>query len=247
MATREHKQAQDYGGSGQVIVLLHGFLASSKYWMRMQPFLTNAGYRVITVDLLGFGDAPKPHSASYNYEDHIAYIDSVITMLKITQPFVLVGHSMGALLAARYGNVFPNRVSALILLHPPLYTTPHEARATLRNTGMLYRFLLDSNYRRIGWALIKGFAYTKIGKHSRHSRERSLQNVIEQAKVFSDLKRSATDTLLIVGLRDRAEYLQNVSDALLAESVTVIKENVTHHSPIEEPALIQRRILDFIS
>jgi pimeloyl-ACP methyl ester carboxylesterase len=247
MATREHKQVHDYGGSGQVIVLLHGFLASSKYWMRMRPFLTKAGYRVITVDLLGFGNAPKPRNASYDYEDHIAYIDSVITTLEITQPFVLVGHSMGALLAARYSNVFTSKVSALILLHPPLYTTPHEARATQRNTGMLYRFLLDSSYRRIGWAIIKALAYTKIGKHSRHSRERSLQNVIEQAKVFSDLKRSATDTLLIIGLRDRVEYLQNVSNTLLAESVTVMKENVTHHSPIEEPVLIQRRILDFIS
>jgi pimeloyl-ACP methyl ester carboxylesterase len=247
MTARKLKHVKDFGGNGQVIILLHGFLASSKYWARMQPFLTKAGYPVIAIDLLGFGDAPKPHDALYDYSDHIAHIDALITKLKIAQPFILVGHSMGALLAARYSNVFSNKVSALILLHPPLYATPHEAHATLRKTGMLYRFLLDSRYRRLGWALVKACAYTKIGKHTYHSRERSLRNVIEQAKIFSDLRRSATDTLLVIGLKDREEYLQNMTDAVLAETITVVKENVTHHSPVEEPALIQRHILDFIA
>lgn len=247
MAISVSKYIKDYGGDGDVIILLHGFLSSSKYWTRMQPFLSKAGYRVIAIDLLGFGHAPKPRDARYSYEDHINYLDSSIHKLQIAQPFTLIGHSMGALIAARYSNVFPSKVSASILLHPPLYMTPHEAYTTLRKTNTLYYFLLNSRYRRLGWALVKTIARTRIGKHSRYSRERSLCNVIEQAEIFNDLENSATDTLLIVGLRDRQAYLENVTNAPIAKSVTVITENVTHHSPVEEPALIQRRILDFIA
>jgi pimeloyl-ACP methyl ester carboxylesterase len=58
--------ARDYGGSGEFIVLLHGFLGSKSDWRRIAPKLARAGYRVIAIDLLGFGNAPKPLSALYD-------------------------------------------------------------------------------------------------------------------------------------------------------------------------------------
>jgi pimeloyl-ACP methyl ester carboxylesterase len=246
MKRKTDRHIKDFGGDGKVIILLHGFLASSKYWLRMQPYLSKAGYHVIAIDLLGFGDAPKPKYANYDYKDHVEYINAIIAHQNITEPFTLVGHSMGGLIAARYSNVHPDKVSSLILLHPPLYANPEEARLTLRNTNALYRFLLDSWYRRIGWVIIKTIARRHIGRHNLTAREQSLVNVIEAAELFDDLRHISKKTLLIIGLKDGAIYEENLTLNALNRLITVLKENVAHHSPIREPELIQQRIITFL-
>lgn len=247
MTTKKIKSVKDFGGSGNVIILLHGFLSSSKYWNHLQPSLTTGGYRVITIDLLGFGNAPKPRYSTYSYQEHIAYLDIVFKQLKLDKPFILIGHSMGALLATRYAVLHPDKVTSLALLHPPLYKDIDEARKSLRETGRLYRFLLDSKYRRFGWALIKTFATYRIAKHSRMSREGSMKNVIELSEVFGDLEKVETRTLLLIGLKDRPEYMINLNQAQLSNSVEVITKNVSHHSPVKKPLMLQKTILDFIS
>lgn len=247
MITKKIKSVKDFGGNGNVIILLHGFLCSSKYWNHLQPYLTAKGYRVIAIDLLGFGNAPKPRYSTYGYQEHIAYLDVVFKQLKLDKPFILIGHSMGALLATRYAVLHPSRVTSLALLHPPLYKDVEEARKSLRDTGRLYRFLLDSKYRRFGWAFIKTFAFYHIAKHSRMGRERSLKNVIEISEVFGDLEHVETKTLLLMGLKDRPEYNVNVKEAHLSSSVTVVTKNISHHSPATNPLAIQKTILDFIN
>lgn len=237
----------DFGGEGRIIILLHGFLSSSRYWKKLQPHLTRAGYRVITIDLLGFGNAPRPRHSDYSYDAHVSYLHASIKDLHLSSPYILIGHSMGALLAARYGRLHPGSVWTLILLHPPLYKDSAEAYATLRATNRLYRFLLDSHYRRLGWALIKTFAGYYIRNHGRAARERSLKNVIEKAEAFDDLKTISVRTMLIVGLKDRVEYANNLVLHDISEAITVFEEEVTHHSPIRSTDLVQERILYFLS
>jgi pimeloyl-ACP methyl ester carboxylesterase len=237
----------DYGGSGEVIILLHGFLSSSKYWTKLQPLLSGAGYRVITIDLLGFGNASKPTDARYDYADHVQYIDVTLRQIGITKPFILVGHSMGGLIATRYSTIHPASVRSLILLHPPLYSDSTEAHRTLRRTGVIYRFLLDSPYRRLAWIMIRGLCFSLIGNHSRRSREKSLQNVVEAAEMFDDLSSIRPRTLLVVGTGDRKEYQANLTKFDLSQSVAVALEAVNHHSPRNRPLLVRDMILDFVS
>lgn len=247
MRASKVKSLTDFDGEGNVIILLHGFLSSSKYWSNLQPYLTAAGYRVIAIDLLGFGNAPKPADSTYSYQDHLAYLDNRIDELHLDKPFIIIGHSMGAVLAIRYAVLNPKRIDSLVLLHPPLYKDLTEARTTLKGTSRLYRFLLYSRYRHFGWAVIKSFSSYHVAKHSRAARERSLRNVIELSEVFGDLGKVETKTLLLIGLKDRPEYNINVKGAQLSKSVTVITKNVSHHSPVNKPAMIQRTILDFIN
>jgi len=228
-------------------VLLHGFLSSSRYWSKLRPLLLRDGYRIITIDLLGFGRAPKPQLADYSYEEHSKYIEAALRSLAIVQPFVIIGHSMGALLAARYSIRHPDTITAAILLHPPLYKDPQNARATLRKTGMLYRFLLDSPYRNLGWLLVKHGNLSPIGKHSHQAREQSLAAIIEAAEIFSDLEAMAVKTLVVVGKYDRKEYTDNLSElGVHNPRVTVSVEAVDHHSPRKHPTLVKDRIVWFI-
>lgn len=244
MNKRDNSHIVDYGGKGDVIILLHGFVSASRYWKNLQPLLSIAGYRVITIDLLGFGNADKPANAEYTYEEHIAHINDAIENLRLPNRFVLVGHSMGALLAARYCILYKSKVQSLILLHPPLYIDREQVRKTLRNTGIFYRALLDSRYRQSLWILLRTIGI--VGEHSQTSREKTMQNIIERAEIFDDLLHVQIKTLLLVGSKDRKEYLANLSTYSLPDQVTVMIESVAHHSPRKQPEMVRDNIIDFI-
>lgn len=238
----------DFGGDGQTIVLLHGFLTASKYWARLQPKLTKAGYHVVAIDLLGFGAAPKPTDIEYSYDDHLRHIDTAIASLQITEPFVLIGHSMGALLAAQYNSRHGDKVDSLILLHPPLYLNAGQAKRAIRERLFVYRWLLDSRYRRIIWEVVRFSRVSIIGYHSHDAREKSLRNIIERATIFDELERVNKKTLLLLGLRDRALYRDNLHrHGALASSVEIKTENVDHNSPWKRPSLVYEYIVRFIA
>ena len=247
MTINNSKPIRDFGGDGKVIVLLHGFLTSSKYWDKLQPLLTGRGYHVITLDLLGFGRAEKPKHSRYDYDEHIKHLDKLISRLKLNSPFVLVGHSMGALLAIRYALLYPGKVRSLVLLHPPLYKDADEVKNTLSDTSRLYRFLLDSKYNRLGWVFVRILLARQIGKHSRVSRERSMANVIKTSEALTDLAKLKTRTLLLIGLKDRPEYTYNINHSSPSSFVDVIFRDVAHHSPVKNASIIERLIIDFIN
>lgn len=239
------KFVDDSGGDGDIIILLHGFLATSKYWDRVKNRLISLGYRVITIDLLGFGKAPKPKHSEYTYEAHIEHIFSAIDTLHLKKPFILAGHSMGALLAMRFSHLYKERVSSLVLLQPPLFRSTEEARHALRATGIHYRLLLDSRLRFVGWSIIKGLSVGMLTKHSKHSREGSLSAVIEKAEGISDLMRLTSPTLLMVGTQDRVEYIDNLARLRLQSHIKLKIDDVSHHAPLTSPDLVIERFLHF--
>lgn len=240
------KSFTDYGGEGDVFILLHGFLSSSKYWNKIQPLLSAGGHRVITIDLLGFGAAPKPKKSRYDYDAHLQHLENVLGILKINEPVTIIGHSMGALVASHFTKEHPDRVKSLILLHPPLYKDILDAHSTLRETGKLYRFLLDSKYRSIGWVFIKTFFRYQFGRHTRYSREKSLRNVIEATDIFGELEKVDVDTLLLTGSKDRPEYTKNLKNATMSKCVVLVEQNVSHHSPVKSPLMVYRIIDEFL-
>lgn len=244
MATK--KYVHDFKGDGEVIILLHGFLASSSYWSKLQPLLTKSGYRVITIDLLGFGNAPKPKNLTYDYIDHVTYLNNIIDDLKL-RSFTLVGHSMGALVASRYALTYPKKIKSLVLLHPPLYKNAAEARQTLRSTGKHYQFFLDSRFRELGWIAMRRLPFTRISPHGRTAREGSLKHIIESAQIFDDLKHMTAKTLLVIGSKDRHQYLTNITLFPLSNSVNVSRHDVNHHSPFYNPDLVHRLVQSVIN
>lgn len=112
-------------GDGPVIVFVHGIASSAATFKRLIPLL-DSKHRCISIDLLGFGLSPAPERATYTIEEHVAAIHETIRSLRLEAPFVLVGHSLGSLLSARYATVHPEQVSRLVLVSPPVYLSPEE-------------------------------------------------------------------------------------------------------------------------
>ena len=87
-------------GSGQPVVLIHGYPLSGTSWERQLPVLLEAGYRVITYDRRGFGKSSQP-ATGYNYDTFAEDLHKLVTQLKL-RDFTLVGFSMGGGEVARY-------------------------------------------------------------------------------------------------------------------------------------------------
>lgn len=101
-------------------VLLHGINNSSKNWLPTISSIKRPAH-ILSIDLLGFGASPKPENIKYTTQDHLKSINYTINKQTAREPFVLVGHSMGAILAVEYAHTHPERVSELILCSFPYY------------------------------------------------------------------------------------------------------------------------------
>jgi len=104
-------------GSGQPVVLIHGYPLDGRSWERQQRELLGAGYRVITYDRRGFGASSQP-TVGYDYDTFAADLNTLLTTLNL-KDVALVGFSMGtgelARYTARYGT---GRISKLAFLAP---------------------------------------------------------------------------------------------------------------------------------
>jgi non-heme chloroperoxidase len=102
-------------GSGQPVVLIHGYPLSGASWEMQVPVLLDAGYRVITYDRRGFGKSSQP-TEGYNYNTFANDLHELITQLKL-EDFALVGFSMGGGEIARYlGTYGSNGVSKAVII-----------------------------------------------------------------------------------------------------------------------------------
>jgi pimeloyl-ACP methyl ester carboxylesterase len=112
-------------GTGQVVVLLHGIASSSATWQNVTPLLAT-DHRCILIDLLGFGGSPAPADSQYRVRDHARSLHRTLRRLRLRQPYILVGHSLGALIATHYAARFRNRIARMVLVSPPVYLSPSE-------------------------------------------------------------------------------------------------------------------------
>ena len=87
-------------GSGDPVVLIHGYPLSGASWEKQLPVLLAAGRRIITYDRRGFGKSSQP-TAGYNCDTFAEDLHKLVTKLKLRN-FALVGFSMGGGEVARY-------------------------------------------------------------------------------------------------------------------------------------------------
>ena len=112
-------------GEGPAVIMIHGIASSSATFQNVFP-LIEGSHQCFAIDLLGFGGSPVPENSEYTIAEHVNALARVISSLKLREPFILVGHSMGALIAARYAAQFSRRVSKVVLVSPPIYVVSTE-------------------------------------------------------------------------------------------------------------------------
>ena len=102
-------------GTGQPVVLIHGYPLDGSSWEKQTAALLDAGYRVITYDRRGFGQSSKP-TDGYDYDTFAADLNTLMTGLDLNDA-VLVGFSMGTGEVGRYlGSYGSERVAKAVFL-----------------------------------------------------------------------------------------------------------------------------------
>jgi non-heme chloroperoxidase len=102
-------------GSGQPVILIHGYPLSGASWEKQVPVLLRAGYRVITYDRRGFGKSSQP-TVGYDYDTFAKDLHKLVTQLKLRDS-TLVGFSMGGGEVARYlGKYGSKEISKAVII-----------------------------------------------------------------------------------------------------------------------------------
>ena len=140
--------------NGRVVVLLHGRNFASSYWAAVIRTLSEAGYRVLVPDQVGFGKSSKP-SGELHFDTLARNTITLLDHLQIAKADI-VAHSMGGMLAVRIARAYPDRVDHLVLTAPigledyRLYVPPTPTEKIMETEDRLtaegYRRQLETNY-----------------------------------------------------------------------------------------------------
>ena len=100
-----------------VVTLLHGKNFNIDYWKSTADYLQAQGYGVLIPDQIGFGKSSRPTDYQYSFAALASHTHELMASLGIERSIVL-GHSMGGMLASRFALMYPDMTSQLILLNP---------------------------------------------------------------------------------------------------------------------------------
>jgi pimeloyl-ACP methyl ester carboxylesterase len=199
-------------GDGPVIVLVHGIASSAATFRGLIPLLSDR-YRCISIELLGFGRSPAPEGAKYTIEEHVAAIHATINSLRLRAPFLLVGHSLGALLSARFAAQHPEHVSRLVLVSPPVYLSLTEIGDPLVRVQVgaylkVYEFLrLNKQFTIASAARIASLFQLgdvlEVSERNWMPFTLSLENCIESQTTVSDIAAVSVPIDVVYGAQDQ--------------------------------------------
>lgn len=119
-------------------VLIHGIGNTLHSWDELAAHLPK-DVRVIGVDLLGFGQSPKPNWAKYNAKTQARSLGMTLIKMGLLQRPVIVGHSLGALVAVEIAKRYPLLPRRLVLCSPPFYGPEGIAKGMMRSRDALLR------------------------------------------------------------------------------------------------------------
>lgn len=116
MARMAYMDAKSPAPNGRTVILFHGKNFNGYYWKDVAAGLTKNGFRVVIPDQIGWGKSSKPN-VHYSFHLLAANSKKLLDALKIEKAIV-IGHSIGGMLATRFALMYPEATEKLILENP---------------------------------------------------------------------------------------------------------------------------------
>jgi pimeloyl-ACP methyl ester carboxylesterase len=240
-------------GKGFPLVLVHGFLGSSKMWEPQINFFKNY-FKVITIDLPGFGKSNKaPSHCSIN-----KMAKTILNCLdeKKIENFFLMGHSMGGMIAQEIVRLDGEKIVKLICYGtgpvgdiPGRFETMDESRKKLKKNG-----LKITAYRIAKTWFVEGdksryfYLCDDAGKSTSLEAADNALIAMKTWNGLKNLKNIKKPTLIIWGDKDKA-YNFNQADILnknIEQSELKILNNCSHNAHLEMPDEFNKLIKVFL-
>jgi pimeloyl-ACP methyl ester carboxylesterase len=242
-------------GRGVPLVLLHGISSGSASWVQQLEHLTRQ-FRVVAWDAPGYGGSTPLPSSDPAAMDYARSLHNLL--VRLNEPVHLVGHSLGALMAAAYARAHPQTLLTLSLLNPALGygSQPPEVRAA-KLAGRLEQM------RRLGPeglaeerapALVSRQAPTLALEILRWSARRLTVSGYEQAAhmlasgdLLRDLANIRLPVMVLTGSADDVTPPGSAAEVARATAARqVLLEGVGHASYVEDPRRVDAALTAFV-
>ena len=130
--------------NGKTVVLLHGKNFNGAYWKTTAELLSENGFTVVIPDQIGFGKSSKPENFQYSFQQLSLNTKILLDSLKI-QSAIVLGHSMGGMLATRFTLMYPEFVSQLVLVDP-IGLEDYKLKVPYQSIDELYKKEIKQNF-----------------------------------------------------------------------------------------------------
>ena len=240
-------------GKGTPLVLIHGFLCSSRMWELQINFFKNY-FRVITPDLPGFGKSNK--AISYNRIESFANLILDCLEEKKIDKFYLLGHSMGGMIVQEMAKISGNKIIKLICCStgprgemPGRFETVDQSRENLKKNG------LEITAKNIAktW-FVKGEKAEYFDICIEAGKQPSIETVDNALIAFKNwngvetLKNIKNETLIVWGDKDKSYNLEQIQtlEKNIEKSKLVIFKDCAHNVHLEKPNQFNNTIKNFL-
>ena len=240
-------------GKGFPLILIHGFLGSSKMWEPQINFFKNH-FRVITPDLPGFGKSSK--AKLHNSIESISnFLSDCLDKKKINK-FHLLGHSMGGMIVQEMAKRYGNKISKLVCYStgprgemPGRFESVDQSRENLKKKGLEIMarnitktwFVEEDNAKYFNICIQAGIQASKEAVDSSLVAFKNWNGV-------DTLKNIKNETLIIWGDKDKSYNFEQIQtlEKNIENSKLIIFKNCAHNVHLEQPDQFNKIIKDFL-
>lgn len=240
-------------GSGNAIVLLHGFLENSKMWNFYIPDFSIKN-RIIAIDLLGHGQS-ECLGYIHSMENQADMVFALLNNLKIKKA-VFVGHSMGGYVALAFAEMYPVNIGSLVLLNSTSFEDNHERKIN-RNRAIKAVKLNYINFVRMSISNLfseenREILEDEIESVKLEALKTTLQGIVaaqEGMKIRKDrtrfLQSALFPILLVLGKKDPVLNYQENKKLIENTAIQLVAFPDGHMSHIENKEDLKLILLDF--
>jgi pimeloyl-ACP methyl ester carboxylesterase len=261
----------DEGSSDKVLVLIHGLGSNAKGWSKNIPVLSQK-YRVIAVDLPGYGKSDKGFYA-YSLPFYAQVLTEMLDELKIEKA-TFAGHSMGGQIAMITSLLYPERVDKLVLVSPAGFEKFTQGESDWMRKAMPPEFVHDTSIRNIDANLKNNFykmpvdAEFMITERIQMRGAKDFDNYCYAVSknvaamldypMWDKLTRIKHETLILFAEKDNlipnaflhggsTEAIANIGASQIPKNKLVMIPECGHFAMFEKPKVVNPAIIDFLA
>jgi pimeloyl-ACP methyl ester carboxylesterase len=247
-------------GHGIPLIFLHGSSSSLHTWDKLTPYLKNE-YRIIRMDLPGFGLTGPHAQRDYSLAEYMQFLNDFTTHIEVSH-FVLAGNSWGGLFAWYYSSQYQSKIIGLILIDAAGYRMSKTPKRFIASRHIIGRWILRHIMSKwiIKTGLKEAYGLPDLIDESTVTRYMDLTLRAGNRQAFIDFAmiREWPDIKLLSLIRSPTLILWGKLDSMYnVEQAFVFQENLSHaivaivenagHVPMEEaPHICAKHICEFI-
>lgn len=221
------------------VLFIHGLGNSGASWKKVIDSLPN-DIEVYSVDLLGFGDSPRPNWGAYDAKAQAMSLAVTLLKLRSRRRMTVVGHSLGALVGIELARRYPWIVKNLLLCSPPLYDTSDTRTVLPRSDAMLLKIYERAMARPDRFLALASFAMKyqlanesfSVTAKNFESYRRTLQAAIVNQTSLQDAYSLRVPMRILIGRLDPLVVPRNIRNLERKNSNVQVISIVTGHEVV---------------